>query len=251
MLAKALDRVGDRWTMLIVRDLAGGPKRFTDLMERLGGITPKTLTQRLRDLEEGGLTEVDREPGRREVWYRLTPAGRDLLPALEELMVWGLRHVAAPPGPGEPAHPEHILWALRVQLEREGVRAGPLRWLVRLVDDGSYVIRSDGHQWTFEPGEVDEPEVLITATKDALARYLAIFPTHAVSRGARHPGRRDQARHPNLPKGHRGLPARRGGASRNAHIDFTADVSGRGHASVWRFVPLVPFAILGSDQRSA
>jgi DNA-binding HxlR family transcriptional regulator len=177
MLAKALDRVGDRWTMLIVRDLAGGPKRFTDLMERLGGITPKTLTQRLRDLEEGGLTDVDREPGRREVWYRLTPAGRDLLPALEELMVWGLRHVAAPPGPGEPAHPEHILWALRVQLEREGVRAGPLRWLVRLVDDGSYVIRSDGHQWTFEPGEVDEPDVLITATKDALARYLAIFPS--------------------------------------------------------------------------
>jgi DNA-binding HxlR family transcriptional regulator len=177
MLAKALDRVGDRWTMLIVRDLAGGPKRFTDLMERLGGITPKTLTQRLRDLEEGGLTEVDREPGRREVWYRLTPAGRDLLPALEELMVWGLRHVAAPPGPGEPAHPEHILWALRVQLEREGVRAGPLRWLVRLVDDGSYVIRSDGHQWTFEPGEVDEPDVLVTATKDALARYLAIFPS--------------------------------------------------------------------------
>jgi DNA-binding HxlR family transcriptional regulator len=176
MLAKALERVGDRWTMLVVRDLAGGPKRFTDLMERLGGITPKTLTQRLRDLEEDGLAEVDREPGRREVWYRLTPSGRDLLPALEELMVWGLHHIAEPPRPGERAHPEHLLWALQVQLQREGVQAGPVRWLVRLVDDGSYVIRSDGKEWTFEPGEVDQPDVLITATKDAFARFLATVP---------------------------------------------------------------------------
>jgi DNA-binding HxlR family transcriptional regulator len=96
MRAKALDQVGDRWTMLVVRDLAGGPKRFTDLMDRLGGTTPKTLTQRLRDLEDGGLAEVDRDTGRREVWYRLTLAGRDLLPALEELMLWGPRHVAEP-----------------------------------------------------------------------------------------------------------------------------------------------------------
>jgi DNA-binding HxlR family transcriptional regulator len=177
MLAKALERVGDRWTMLVVRDLAGGPKRFTDLMDRLGGITPKTLTQRLRDLEEDGIADVDREPGRREVWYRLTPAGRELLPALEELMVWGLRHIAKPPEPGEPTHPEHMLWALQVQLQREGVQAGPLRWLVRLVDDGSYVIRSDGREWTFEPGEVEEPDVLITATKGAFARFLAIFPS--------------------------------------------------------------------------
>lgn len=177
MLAKALERVGDRWTMLVVRDLAAGPKRFTDLMDRLGGITPKTLTQRLRDLEEDGLADVDREPGRREVWYRLTPAGRDLLPALEELMVWGLRHIAKPPEPGEPTHPEHMLWALQVQLQRAGVQAGPLRWLVRLIDDGSYVIGSDGREWTFEPGEVDEPDVLITATKGAFARFLAIVPS--------------------------------------------------------------------------
>jgi DNA-binding HxlR family transcriptional regulator len=177
MLAKALERVGDRWTMLVVRDLASRPRRFTDLMDRLGGITPRTLTQRLRDLEKGGLVDVDREPGRREVWYRLTPAGQDLLPALDELMVWALRHIAEPPRPGELAHPEHLLWALQVQLEREEVQAGPLRWLVRLVDDGSYVIRSDGHNWTFQPGEVDEPDVLVTATKHAFAKFLAGFPS--------------------------------------------------------------------------
>jgi DNA-binding HxlR family transcriptional regulator len=61
-------------TLLVVRDLTTGPQRFTDLIDRLAGITPKTLTQRLRDLEADGVVAADRVPGRREVWYRLTPA---------------------------------------------------------------------------------------------------------------------------------------------------------------------------------
>ena len=176
LLAKTLERVGDRWTMLVVRDLVGGPKRFNDLIERLGGITPKTLTQRLRDLEEAQLVEVDREPGRREVWYRLSAAGLDLLPALDELLLWGLRHIAEPPEPGEPVHPEHLLWALRVRLEREGVPTEPVEWVVRLVDGGSYVIRGDGSDWMVEPGEVEDPDVLVTATKETWARFLALDP---------------------------------------------------------------------------
>ena len=51
LIARALERVGDRWSMLVIRDLLTGAKRFTDLMDRLGGITPKTLSQRLRELE--------------------------------------------------------------------------------------------------------------------------------------------------------------------------------------------------------
>src|SRR6476660_1912847 len=105
MLAKALEHVGDRWALLVVRDLMLGPRRFTDLMDRLAGITPKTLTRRLRDLEADGVVEVDRETGRREVWYRLTPAGEDLQPALDELLLWGVRNVAKPPSPDEPVHP--------------------------------------------------------------------------------------------------------------------------------------------------
>jgi DNA-binding HxlR family transcriptional regulator len=180
MLAEALDQVGDRWTLLVVRDLAGGSRRFTDLMERLSTITPKTLSQRLRDLEGIGLVEVDRRPGRREVWYQLTPAGRDLLPALDELMLWGLRHAARSPEPGEPAHPEHILWALRLQLEREGVDVGDVRWLVRLADDGSYVISGgggDGGEWRVEPGEVDDAAVVVDTTKAAWAGFLARDPS--------------------------------------------------------------------------
>ena len=75
LTARTLECVGDRWSLLVIRDLLTGTKRFTDLMDRLGGITPKTLSQRLRELEDAGLVAVDREPGRREVWYHLTPAG--------------------------------------------------------------------------------------------------------------------------------------------------------------------------------
>src|SRR5260370_35191353 len=73
MVARTLERVGDRWGLLIVRDLAGGPKRFTDLQERLAGITPKTLSMRPRELEADGAVPVDRVPGSRERWDALSP----------------------------------------------------------------------------------------------------------------------------------------------------------------------------------
>jgi DNA-binding HxlR family transcriptional regulator len=179
VLARALERVGDRWTLLVVRDLSGGPRRFTDLMDRLGGITPKTLTMRLRELEADGLVEVERVPGRREVWYRLTPAGEDLRPALEELILWGLRHAARPPEPGEPAHPEHLLMALRAQLDRAGVTSAPVRWLVRILDGGTYVLARRGDGWVVEDGHFgdDRADVVITTTKAGLARFLTTPPS--------------------------------------------------------------------------
>ena len=179
----ALERVGDRWTLLLIRDLVGGPKRFTDLMDRMAPITPKTLSQRLRDLEDDGLVAVDREAGRREVWYRLTPAGQDLVPALEELLVWGLRYSARPWEPGEPAHPEHLLLALRVMLDREDVQLAPVVWVIRFVDDGTYVIRNDDN-WTVTAGDADDRDVHVTTTRDAWARFLS---TPAPARSADHP----------------------------------------------------------------
>jgi DNA-binding HxlR family transcriptional regulator len=176
VLATALERVGDRWTLLVVRDLLGGPRRFTDLVERLAGITPKTLAQRLRDLEQHGIVEVDRVAGRREVWYRLTSAGRDLGPALDELLFWGLRHAARRWQPGEPAHPEHLLLALRIMLEREHVERGPVSWVIRFVDGGTYVMRHDDDGWTVSPGGADEPDVVVTTTRDAWARFLTSPP---------------------------------------------------------------------------
>lgn len=176
MLAKALEHVGDRWVLLVVRDLTDGPRRFTDLQERLGGITAKTLSVRLRELEADGLVSVDRVAGRREVWYSLTDAGADLKPVIEDLVYWGLHHALARPEPGEPSHPEHLLLALRVLLERERVFVDGADWVLRLLDDGTYTLSGTSEGWSVVQGASDHPQVTITTTKTDWAEYLANRP---------------------------------------------------------------------------
>jgi DNA-binding HxlR family transcriptional regulator len=172
LVARALERVGDRWSMLVIRDLLTGAKRFTDLMDRLAGITPKTLTQRLRELEDTGILTVDREPGRREVWYRLTPAGADLGPVIDGLNWWGLRHAWRFPQPGEPLHVEHLLRSViqAIDLAADDHRAA--RWHFRL-DGADYLAESDGHHWSLTAGTPPAPaDVTITATKQALTALI-------------------------------------------------------------------------------
>ena len=147
LVARALERVGDRWSLLVVRDLLTGAKRFTDLMGRLGGITPKTLSQRLRELQDAGIVTADREPGRREVWYRLTPAGADLGPVIDALSWWGLRHAWRPPGPGEPLHAEHLLRSAVRAIDHAAGDHRPARWHFRL-DGADYLAGSDGRHWS-------------------------------------------------------------------------------------------------------
>ena len=172
LTARALERVGDRWSLLVIRDLLTGPKRFTDLMDRLGGITPKTLSQRLRELEDAGIAAADREPGRREVWYRLTPAGADLRPVLDALGRWGLQHAWRPPQPGEPLHAEHLL---RSVTQAIGLAAGdhePARWHFRL-DGADYLAEGDGRHWSLTTGAPPAPaDVTVTATTQALTALI-------------------------------------------------------------------------------
>ena len=176
LTARALERVGDRWTLLVIRDLLTGAKRFTDLTARLGGITPKTLTQRLRELEDDGIVTADREPGRREVWYRLTPAGADLGPVLDALGWWGLRHAWRWPGPGEPLHAEHLLRAATQALDHAAAGHDPARWHFRL-DGSDYLIDSDGRHWSLTAGTPPPPaDVTITATTQALAAFIFARP---------------------------------------------------------------------------
>jgi DNA-binding HxlR family transcriptional regulator len=94
-LARALDHVGERWTLLIVRNLLLGPKRYTDLIEELPGITTNLLAQRLRELESTGLVRKRKAstPVRATV-YELAPMGRALEPAVMELARWGGRFMA-------------------------------------------------------------------------------------------------------------------------------------------------------------
>lgn len=90
----ALDRIGDRWTVLIVGILEGGTHRFSELRDAVGGITPKVLTQTLRAMERDGL--VDRKiyaevPPRVE--YSLTDLGRSLVVPIEAIRTWAMQNM--------------------------------------------------------------------------------------------------------------------------------------------------------------
>ncbi|WP_189215796.1 MULTISPECIES: winged helix-turn-helix transcriptional regulator [Streptomyces] len=88
--ARALDVVGDRWTLLIVRELLAGPRRYTDLHADLPGVSTDVLASRLKDMERDGLATRRRlpPPGAASV-YELTGRGRELLPVLQALGRWG------------------------------------------------------------------------------------------------------------------------------------------------------------------
>jgi DNA-binding HxlR family transcriptional regulator len=95
-LAKALDLVGERWTLLIVRDLFVGPRRFSDLLAGLRGISTAVLTERLSRLEDGGLiARRTLPPPAASKVYELTQDGRDLARAMVPLAAWGVRLLAA------------------------------------------------------------------------------------------------------------------------------------------------------------
>ena len=93
-MAKSLEVVGDRWTLLLVRDLLGGTRRFQDLAASLTGIAPNILSDRLKLMEEHGLVTrrlYSERPPRAE--YALTDRGRDLGLVVGALAAWGSRHV--------------------------------------------------------------------------------------------------------------------------------------------------------------
>jgi DNA-binding HxlR family transcriptional regulator/putative sterol carrier protein len=107
-LARALDVLGDRWTPLIVRELMFGPRRFTDLIDGLPGISRNLLTERLRALERDGIvTREELPPPAARLVYVLTDDGRDLADAMVPLVAWGTRRL----GPRRPDESFRAHWA--------------------------------------------------------------------------------------------------------------------------------------------
>ena len=99
-VARAVEVLDGKWTMLVIRDLLRGTRRFSDLRTSLAGISPKTLTDRLRSLEEHGLvTRVMYAEIPPRVEYSLTARGRDLKPVLDALSAWGASQTPSRPGP--------------------------------------------------------------------------------------------------------------------------------------------------------
>ena len=174
--ARTLEVIGEKWSLLIVRDLLRGPQRYTDLLRYLRNITPKWLTLRLRGLENAGIVECNRREGRREVWYRLTQKGRELAPVLKSLFSWGMKNAMRPPLPGEAVQPEHVMRVLTSFLNnQESGPAEQVAWIFRFVGSETYTVRFDGEGWAYQPGE-QEADIIVETTSEALARLITAEP---------------------------------------------------------------------------
>jgi len=170
--ARALEVIGEKWSLLIVRDLLAGPRRFSDLRRSLTAITPKWLSARLRALEEDSIVERE-AASQREVWYRLTLKGQALAPVIDALLVWGTDHALGRPRPGEAFHPGRAMDGVTRYLERRSVRPGrPVAWVVRFAGDRSYTIRFDGQRWSRRRGEADA-DVVVETSPEGWVRFLA------------------------------------------------------------------------------
>ncbi|RSN92529.1 transcriptional regulator [Streptomyces sp. WAC 05379] len=166
--ARALDAVGDRWTLLIVRELLAGPRRYTDLHADLPGVSTDVLASRLKDMEREGISTRRRlpPPGAAYV-YELTPRGRELLPVLQALGEWGQAEL----GERRPTDAVRAHWfalPLLRALDGEGlveVRLEEGDFHLHVGAEGGPVY-GDGPA----PGEPDARLVLDSGTSEAVAR---------------------------------------------------------------------------------
>jgi DNA-binding HxlR family transcriptional regulator len=188
MMARALEVVGDRWSLPIVRDLLLGPRRFTDLGRGLSDITPTRLTSRLRQLEAAGVVTRESSEGGREVWYRLTDAGLDLAPVVDALTLWGIEHAREPPVADEPVHPEPLMLGTKVWLNRCAAAPGDgLTWVWRFPDEDVYTLRFTGGMWELSRGGDESEAVTVVATRQGWGTFLTAprgrrrLPTTAIS----------------------------------------------------------------------
>lgn len=173
-VAKAAEVLGERWTLLIVRDLFTGAHRFSDLHRGLPGISRTLLTSRLRRLENEGIVERRQgDAGRSEYW--LTPLGADLEPALMAIGAWAVRNFGRDPGRNELDPTVLMLWIER-NLRRDALPPGRLvvrfefsaaraarRWLV--IEDGTPTVCHE------DPGF--ESDLVVTASVRTLHLVFA------------------------------------------------------------------------------
>ncbi|MGI5320794.1 winged helix-turn-helix transcriptional regulator [Actinomadura nitritigenes] len=133
-IARALDAVGERWALLVVRELLFGPKRFATLSRGLPGMSQNVLSQRLRDLEEGGIVRrrILGPPASTRV-YELTPRGHELEPVLLALAQWGRK---SPLGTHDTEMSvDAMMLALRTTFDPSAARELDVRVALRFDDD--------------------------------------------------------------------------------------------------------------------
>jgi DNA-binding HxlR family transcriptional regulator len=157
-VAGALDVVGDRWTLLIVRELLLGPQRFTDLLAALPGIGTSLLATRLKQLEQAGAATRERlAPPAGATAYRLTARGEGLGPVVLALARWG-RELLGSPAPGEPLRPELLGLYLAASADPTAFLGVRERYEVQVGEDAMHVEIDDGRAWARAgraPGRTD------------------------------------------------------------------------------------------------
>lgn len=172
-LARALEHVGERWTLLIVRELLLGPRSFAGLQRALPGISPTLLVERLDRLQADGLAVRNAAPQRsKSVSYTLTPAGQELEPVVLALMRWGSRWMLD--GPQDDL--VDAAWtplALRSMLDGpvpSGVATGAVQFYV---DETDVAVVISDRQRRVSAGVVTHPAATVTCSVPQLFGALA------------------------------------------------------------------------------
>jgi DNA-binding HxlR family transcriptional regulator len=181
-VARSLDLVGERWALLVVRELLLGPKRFTDLQAGMPNARPSVISQRLRELEEGGVLLRRKLGPPTSTWvYELTDLGRELEPILAGLGRWGGR---LPVQSETAVGPDSLLLGLKWRFDPN--EAGDLsgECELRLAEDRFRIEITDGRLET-RRGDADAPDVVIETDLETF---------EAVMSGDRKPGQAVRAR---------------------------------------------------------
>jgi DNA-binding HxlR family transcriptional regulator len=186
-LARAAEILGERWTLLIVRELLLGPKRFSDLRARLDGVSSSVLSERLAHLEGAGLVRrTFLEPPAASTVYELTDDGRALEGAVFELIRWGARFLL-PPRPGERLEPDWLRLALTACARKS--QAPPVSFEVRIpAGEKAVVIRvaggPEGTRVTEDPSPAPAHVTITTDARSVLGLIGGIIsPTDALRKG--------------------------------------------------------------------
>ena len=172
-VAKALDVVGDRWTLLVVRELLlQGGCRYTDLQHGLPGIATNLLSERLKDLEEAGLVRRQAAPPPvATTLYHLTDAGRELEPVLQAFGRWGARFMPDPAG--DEVFRTHWLAFPVSEFLRDGEPDGPPATIEVRTGDQPAVIEVGGGEITTRLGTVADPDLVLEGDGPAVLGVLS------------------------------------------------------------------------------
>jgi DNA-binding HxlR family transcriptional regulator/putative sterol carrier protein len=184
-VARALDVIGERWTLLIVRELLTGPKRFKDLLEGLPGIGTNLLAARLKDLEGHAVVRrTTLPPPAGSKVYELTELGRSLEPVITSLGRWGLEFLDAP---GREAHvrPGWAVAAMRSNLKAEATH-GVRETYEFHIDEETFHVRVEDGEVAILQGLAEEPDLVVSGSTRAFLDLAAgqIEPAGAIESGA-------------------------------------------------------------------